>query len=68
MIARVANRFHQLAHHRARCGTVRVSHAEIDHIELCCASLGLHLVDDGKYVRRQLGDAVKLPSVEAISL
>ena len=59
MIARIAHRFDQLLDHRLGRGAVRIAHAEVHHIQLRRARFGLHLVDDGEHVGRQLLDAVK---------
>jgi hypothetical protein len=60
MITRIAGSFDELIHDRTRRGAVRVSHAEVDHIELRRPRLGLHLIDDGEDVRGKLLDAIEL--------
>ena len=60
MIARIADRFDGFLDDRLGRGAVRIAHAEVHHILLRRPRLGLHLVDDGEHVGRQLLDAVKL--------
>ena len=60
MIARIARRFDQLFHHRFGRRAVRIAHPEVHHVQLRRACLGLHLVDDGEHVGRQLLDAIEL--------
>ena len=60
MIARIADRFDQFLDDRLGRGAIRIAHAEVHHILLRRARLGLHLVDDGEHVGRQFLDAVKL--------
>ena len=60
VIARVARRFHEFIDDDARRCSVRVSHSEIDDIDLRRAGLRPHLVDHGKDVGRQLLNAVVL--------
>ena len=59
VIARVARGFHQLVDHHSGRGSVGISHPQVDHIDLCRARLGPHLVDHGEDVRRQFLDAVE---------
>ena len=60
VVAGIPGGFHQLFNHDRRRRTVGIAHAQIDHIELCRAQPGLHLVHHGEDVGRQLGDAVEV--------
>ncbi len=60
MVARIAGGFDELVDDGARSGSVRVAHAEVDHIELRRARFGLHLIDDGEDVGGKLCDAIEL--------
>ena len=60
VIARIARRLDQLVDDDARRCAVRVSHPEIDDIDLRRARLCPHLVDDGEHVRRQLLNTIVL--------
>jgi len=60
MIAWIAYRFDQFLNDRLGRGAIRVAHSEVYDILLRRSRFGLHLVDDGEHVGRQLLDAVKL--------
>src|ERR1700722_15637630 len=60
MVARIAGGFDELVDDGARSGSVGIAHAEVDHIELRRACFGLHLIDDGEDVGRELLDAIEL--------
>lgn len=60
MIAGIAGGLNEFVDDDTGSRSVGIAHAEVDHILLGCAEFCLHFVDDGKNVRGQLGDAVKL--------
>ena len=62
MIPRIAHCLDHLVDDWARSGPIGVPHSQVDYVLLVRAQACLHLVDDCKYVRRQLAYAVKLIS------
>ena len=68
VIARVPSGFHQLFDDQLRSRAVRIAHPQIHDILLRCACLGLHLVDDGEHIGRQLLDTIELVGNEGHNL
>ena len=63
MVARIARSLNQLIDDNPRRGAVRIAHAHINDVDLRGARPGAHLIDDGKYIGRQLPDPIKLLGV-----
>src|SRR5439155_22014709 len=60
VVARVTSGLSQLFHHARGRGEVGVAEAQVDHVGPGPPQLLLGLVDLGKGVRRQVGDATKV--------